>query len=209
MSATEEMGTASLYALLEVDPGAPEDEIRRAYKRLAALFDPTSTVVYGLYRKAEAEALVRQLREAYEILMDPEKRRLYDRRIYPQGHPSLRRADERVAGAPPAPRREPPADPLAALGLPEDVAFVGEVLRQVRGVCQTSLEEIAERTKISMFTLRCIEGEQLADLPAPVYLRGFLKQIARMLNLDPDRVVRDYMRVYDDWRAAEARRKPW
>lgn len=199
----------NLYALLEVDPGATDDEVRRAYKRLTSLFDPDGLVIYGLYGADEAHRLAARLKDAYNTLLDPEKRREYDRRLYPQGHPSLRRADERVATLPPTPPAELPADPLAVLALPEDTPLTGAVLVRVREVCHLTLDDIAERTKISMFTLRCIEGDEYGDLPAPVYLRGFLRQIARMLRLDADRVVRDYMAAYEAWRAEEAGRKPW
>lgn len=198
-----------LYGLLELDPGATDDEIRRAYKKLTALFDPTGPVMYGLYSTREAHRLARSLRESYETLMDPEKRRNYDRSVYPEGHPSLRRADERVAAAPPTPRADLPADPLAALGLPPETALLGTVLARVRQVCNLTLEDIADRTKISMFTLRCIEKDAYADLPAPVYLRGFVRQIALLLRLDADRAVSDYMDAFDAWRAEEARLKPW
>ena len=207
MSADERQ--EDLYDLLEIDPGATEDEVRRAYKRLTALFDPHGPVVYGLYSAREAQRLARRLREAYETLMDPEKRRTYNRTVYPKGHPSLRRADERVATVPPTPRPDAPADPLAALGLSYETSLLGDVLRRAREICHLTLEDIADRTKISMFTLRCMEADAYGDLPAPVYLRGFLRQVAGLLRLDPDRCVLDYMTAYEAWLEAEKARQPW
>ncbi len=198
-----------LYRLLEVDPGATEDEIRRAYKHVTALFDPGGMVVYGLYSAREARVLASRLREAYSTLMDPEKRRQYDRALYPEGHPSLRRADERVAATPPVPRAAPPKDPLKVLGVGQDTPLTGRVLGRVRDVCNLTVEEIADRTKISMFTLRCLESDAYADLPAPVYLKGFLRQVAGLLRLDPDRVVHDYLAAMAEWRAAQDKLKPW
>lgn len=201
-------GEQSYYTLLEIDPGATEDDIRRAYKRLVKLFDAESPVVYGLYPEDEVQALSQALREAYETLIDPDLRRRYDRQLFPEGHPSLRRADQRETAVAPPRRPEPPADPLAALDLPENTPLTGAVVQQVREVCHLSLQDIAERTKISMFTLRCIEAEQYSDLPARVYLRGFLRQIADMLRLDPDRLLRDYLAGFDEWqRTFETR--PW
>ncbi len=197
------------YELLELDPGATDDEIRRSFKKLLTLFDPSGPVMYGLYSEREAQRLAQALKGAHETLMDPEKRRNYDRSVYPQGHPSLRRADERVAAAPSRPRVDVPADPLASLGLPPETALLGEVMARVRQVCNLTLEDIADRTKISMFTLRCIEGDAYSDLPAPVYLRGFVKQVAILLRLDGDRAVADYMEAYEAWQAEEARRNPW
>lgn len=198
--------TNTLYELLEVDPGATDDEVRRGYKRLQQLFDPSGVVVYGLYSREEAAALRQRLRNAYDTILDPEKRRQYDRDLFPEGHPSLRRADERVAAAAPRPRPQPPSDPLAALGLADDAVITGDVLRQIRKVCHISLDEVADRTKISKFALRCLEADQYADLPARVYLKGFLTQIAGMLRLDPDRVVRDYVKGFDAWQAERSRR---
>jgi curved DNA-binding protein CbpA len=192
------MEVQNYYSLLEIDPGANEDDIRRAYKRLLKLFDPEGPVVYGLYPAEEVQALSRALREAYETLIDADRRRRYDRNLFPEGHPSLRRADRREAASP-RPRREPPADPLAALDLPADTPLSGPIVQRVREVCHLTLQDIAAHTKISMFTLRCIEAEQYSDLPARVYLRGFLRQIAGMLRLDADRLVRDYLAGYDDW----------
>ena len=42
--------------------------------------------------------------------------------------------------------------------------------------------------------LRAIEEEDLDALPAPVYVRGFLQQIARALKLDPTQVTKTYLK---------------
>ena len=46
--------------------------------------------------------------------------------------------------------------------------------------------------------LRFIEEERFDDLPAAVYVRGFVKGYARCLGLDPDRVAPSYMRRYEE-----------
>jgi signal peptidase I len=58
-----------LYALLGVAPGASEDEIRSAYHRRLR-FDDVET--------PEGNQRMRELREAYEVLSDPDRRRSYD-----------------------------------------------------------------------------------------------------------------------------------
>jgi signal peptidase I len=58
-----------LYALLGVSPEASEDEIRSAYHRRLR-FDDVET--------SEGNQRMRQLREAYEVLSDPDTRRSYD-----------------------------------------------------------------------------------------------------------------------------------
>jgi len=77
--------------------------------------------------------------------------------------------------------------------LDEDTIFTGEMLRTIRLARGLELEDIAERTKISRTYLRAIEDEDYVSTPAPVYLRGFVKTLARDLRLDPDQVARTFM----------------
>jgi flagellar biosynthesis protein FlhG len=56
------------------------------------------------------------------------------------------------------------------------------------------LEDIAQRTKNTAGHLRSIEGENYDKLPAPVYVRGFVVELAKFLKLEPARVAASYMR---------------
>jgi len=51
-----------------------------------------------------------------------------------------------------------------------------------------------EKTKIRPAILEALEEDRFADLPEPVFLRGFLRQLAACLGLDPTVVCREYMR---------------
>lgn len=62
------------YAILGVDRQADEKAIKSAYRKLARKYHPD--VNPG---DAAAEAKFKQVSEAYEVLSDPEKRKLYDR----------------------------------------------------------------------------------------------------------------------------------
>jgi len=61
------------YIVLGVDRGAPTGDIKRAYKRLARRLHPDINP-----GDREAEARFRQVLDAYETLMDPDRRRRYD-----------------------------------------------------------------------------------------------------------------------------------
>lgn len=62
------------YEILSVARGATEDEIKRAYRKLAVKFHPDKNP-----GDAHAEEKFKELGEAYDVLMDPDKRAAYDR----------------------------------------------------------------------------------------------------------------------------------
>ena len=83
-----------------------------------------------------------------------------------------------------------------------DTEFTGDLLRRVREARGRALEDIANETKISKRYLQAIEEEQFDALPALVYTRGFVQQLARQLKLDATLVTRTYLARYKRWRQA-------
>ena len=65
---------ADFYGTLGVDRTASDDEIKRAYRKLAMQFHPDRN-----NGSAEAEAKFKEITEAYDVLRDPNKRATYDR----------------------------------------------------------------------------------------------------------------------------------
>ena len=62
------------YEVLGVARGAPEDEIKRAYRKLAVKFHPDKNP-----DDPHAEEKFKELGEAYDVLIDVDKRAAYDR----------------------------------------------------------------------------------------------------------------------------------
>src|SRR5688500_11994906 len=65
---------ADFYQTLGVGRGASEPEIKKAYRKLAMTFHPDRN-----NGSKEAEEKFKAITEAYDVLRDPDKRRLYDR----------------------------------------------------------------------------------------------------------------------------------
>ena len=68
----------------------------------------------------------------------------------------------------------------------------GENLRREREARGISLDEISETTKISVRLLQAIENEEFDRLPGGVFNVNFVRQYARQVGLDEDRIVGDF-----------------
>ncbi|KFK40429.1 hypothetical protein AALP_AA3G372300 [Arabis alpina] len=62
------------YKVLQVDRSASDDDLKKAYRKLAMKWHPDKNP----NNKKDAEAKFKQISEAYEVLSDPQKKAVYD-----------------------------------------------------------------------------------------------------------------------------------
>jgi curved DNA-binding protein CbpA len=170
----------SHYRVLGLPPQAPREQIERAYRYCCEMYGPSSLATYSLLEPSEMEATRVRIDEAYQVLRDSDRRRAYDA--------SLGLLEP---GAVPFPSAESPEGPVDDVDLPEVVT--GAVLKQLREMRGISLRQIAAASKIGVRFLEYIEQDRYQYLPAPVYLRGFLAEYARVVGLDTRRVADSYI----------------
>lgn len=79
------------------------------------------------------------------------------------------------------------------------MATVGDLLRETREAKGLSLDQVENVTRIRQRLLQALEENDFAELPAPVFVKGFLRNYAQLLELNPDDVLQMYKsQVGDD-----------
>ena len=136
------------------------------------------------------------------MLSDARARREYDARlrragVMPAADPKAETPTPALSATPSA-NKEPSAAVPESFELddsydPEDGVFEGSVLRRIRLSRGVELDDVSAQTKICEGFLTSLETNCYRDLPAEVYVRGYLKQYASFLRLDPERVVDSYL----------------
>jgi cytoskeletal protein RodZ len=103
-----------------------------------------------------------------------------------------------AAGAPPVPPAvAPPRRAPLHIGEPSAETSFGTWLRRQREMREIELREIADKTKISLRYLKAMEEDRFDVLPAAVFARGFLREYARYVGLNPDEVVNYYLAAHE------------
>jgi flagellar biosynthesis protein FlhG len=184
-------GPSTLYEVLGVPRTASDEEVRRAYKSQREIYANGSIAVSSLLDGPQLRTEQARLEEAYDTLLDSVRRRAYDLSTFPEttDQPAAAAAKPRAIAAE---QRMLQAELAREIG--PDTEFSGAMLRKVREAQGVDLTEISERTKIGRPHLAALEDEAWTQLPAEVYVRGFLVEVAKFLRLDPAQVQRTYLR---------------
>ncbi|MBI2524943.1 MAG: DUF4115 domain-containing protein [Candidatus Rokubacteria bacterium] len=69
---------------------------------------------------------------------------------------------------------------------------LGLLLREIRQSRGVSLDEMARATRVGKRHLEALEAEELAELPAPVFVKGFIRAYCGFLQVAPDDALARY-----------------
>ena len=76
----------------------------------------------------------------------------------------------------------------------------GSLMKRLREQRGLSLTELSDRTKITKAILSALEDERYDDLPnARIYVWGFVRCLARELELDMDEMAASYVPRWEQW----------
>ncbi len=176
------------YQVLELSPDASRLEIEQAYTRFQKLFSPASLATYSMMPPNERDAILTRIEEAYRVLTGKaEECRL-----------EIGMSGDVSAGG---------EEDLNVVEGTDSVQYNGAYLRRIRESRSISLEKVESVTKISQASLQLIENDAFEQLPARIYVRGFVILYARFLGLSSEEVAWDYMKNYDERITPDSERK--
>jgi flagellar biosynthesis protein FlhG len=174
------------FEILEISPDASIKEIRTAYLYLKKLYSegsiatqPVSDELYEL----DNSSILEEIETAYNKIT------------------SCLQADASEAGV----DKNAVEDIKTEESKSDPPCFSGNILKKIRNSMGVELCEIASHTKIGRQHLNNIENEKFEQLPAEVFLKGYLRTFAEHLSLDSEKVVNDYMTKYHLWRENKSR----
>jgi flagellar biosynthesis protein FlhG len=195
------------YEILEISNDATADDIERAFRMAQSTYADDSLAGYSVFGEGEASAIRERVEIAYRVLSDAEARLAYDAELDgtaalpaaevesgDEGFEPVGALEEVAISLEPSSVNE--MEVLEALE-EEDGEFDGARLRRSRLRAGIELEEIAGITKINPTYLRFIEEDRYAELPAPVYVRGFVRAYADCVGLDSANVAASYMKQFE------------
>lgn len=196
------------YDILEVSPHCPQHEVTSAYEKAKSTYSGENPAIYTIFSEQEARELMKLVDEAYAVLGNKTLRALYDEKL---GQAGLKREDlsfEALKAQSKTLMPEPPRKPAAKIEYKVDEAFeneikaqtqwTGDYIRRVREYKNIPLERMSETTKISAYYINSIEKMDCKNLPAPVFVRGYVAQMSKVLGLDERKVCDSYMKHYKE-----------
>jgi len=70
---------------------------------------------------------------------------------------------------------------------------IGQILVAAREKKALSIEEAAKQTKIHNKVIESLEADRFEELPAPLYVKGFIRRYGRFLEVDAEELVKMYI----------------
>jgi len=199
------------YQMLDIKPDAAFFEIRHAYNAALQIYQADSLVSYSFFSREERREILALLEKAYLTLIDEKSRQVYDneliglgvitevkRKAIPKAPINIfdinRQSKSVVAKTPVAELRAKISENPGIGDILARTEINGRSFKEIRNKLAIELDRIAQETKVRIDYLRNIEEDNVLQLPADVFLKGFIKSYLKCLCLEPvDELCSRYM----------------
>jgi DnaJ-class molecular chaperone len=197
------------YDILEVSPHCAQHEVTVAYEKAKSTYSGDNPAIYTIFSDEEARDLLKLVEEAYSVLGNKTLRSLYDEKL---GQVSVSKETVSFAALTAQSKTLYPEMPAKNLGarpeykinedfeteIKNQVDWNGSFITKVREYKKIPVPKMSEITKISAYYINAIEREDSKNLPAPVFIRGYVAQIAKVLGIEEKKVCDSYMKSFKE-----------
>lgn len=195
------------YDILGLSPSASVSEIIAAYHAAKHAFSKESMATYTLFGEDEISKISQKLDEAFHVLSNIERRREYDKELALGRHDPnlLSKLEFKISSS------KKDEIKIETLYTPICDAYEGYItgkeFKEIREKRNITIEEVSKTTKIPVKYITAIELDNPENLPARVYLQGFLRNLATFYRLDATIVAKSYLEHLDKISNASFRKK--
>jgi len=205
---------SNYYELLEITSEASQQEIDQAYKAAKRTYSTSNMALYSIFSESEAVELNRLIEEAYTILSNPRLKEQYDSsKENIDAEVKQNSIDQPAVETAPVIKEVKKEETTLVSGqitknYDQDENFEekmkkledcsGYFLKKTRQYKNISIDEVSKFSKISKINIVALEEEDLENLPARVFIRGFVLQISRLIGLNDKEFTDGYMKIIDE-----------
>ena len=162
-----------------------------------------------MFTDIEARELLKLIEEAYSVLGNKTLRNLYDEKM---NQTFVQKEDVSFENLKNASKLQtvelPKKTSTLRVAYTKNEEFESEItknenwngafLKKVREYKSYTIERLSEVTKISSYYINAIERGDPSSLPAAVFVRGYVGQIAKTLGLEEKKVCDSYMKFFKE-----------
>jgi len=207
------------YSVLEIPQHASQADIEKAFEVARQTYSLENPDIYNIFSHSEAMAWNKLVDDAYSTLCHPASREIYNQELAQQSrvvptnidHFSLEQEKQTSMHASVTPDANFGStvlssyaiDPEMELAIENQDIFDGLFLKKIRSYKNVELQAFVSKTCIAQRHIYAIENNNFSVLPAAVFVRGYIIQYCRILNLDEQKVVSSFMALLSDDRTPE------
>ncbi|MCJ8275939.1 MAG: helix-turn-helix domain-containing protein [Bdellovibrionales bacterium] len=193
------------YEVLDVPNTAPQSQIYDAYLKAKETYSLSNPKIFDVFNAEEANAWLQIIEEAYSIVGHPNTRRIYDQELNvtipnvtidapAQGQVSDALTQDNIPeGHGQTPISVYPLDQSMEDLIEKQDIYDGLFLKKIRNYKKIDLQSFSQKTCIAIRHLYAIENNNFSVLPAAVFVRGYIIQYCRLLDLPEKQVVTSFM----------------
>lgn len=207
------------YEILDIGPNATQHEILVAYQKAKFTYSFSNSDILSVFSEQELSEFRRLIEEAYMVLKNQDYRTIYEKRLLKNSddpelmsyqsiksantdyqavtiveHVKSRNEDLSATGS--NIEVKPEIDEQFEAEIENQTEWSGDFLKKVREYKKVSIDSLQAKTKINPWYIKAIEAMDSKNLPALVFVRGYVMQLAKELGLNEKSVADSFMKTY-------------